>query len=120
MAIVVPPQMLDRLRENESRFDRITEELGQPAIISDRKKFSDISKERAALEKIVNAYRDFLKNYNEYKGAVEILENEKDPDLVAMAKADIIELEPVVAKQSDELQFMLLPVDPRDEKNAVL
>ena len=45
MAISVQAQMLHRLKESEARFLRITEELGVPHIIADRKKFSELSKE---------------------------------------------------------------------------
>jgi peptide chain release factor 1 len=120
MAIEVPSQMIERLRESEARFERITDELGQPAIINDRKKFSEMSRERSSLEPVVNFFREFTKNYESYKGSVEILNTEKDPELVAMAKSEISELEPIVLKQLDEMQIMLLPKDPRDEKNAVL
>ncbi len=120
MAIEAPPQMIERLRESEARFDRITDELGQPQIISDRKKFSELSKEHSQLQTQVEAYRSFCRNYEAYKGSIELLNTEKDAEIVAMAKSEISELEPIVEKQIDELQLMLLPKDPRDEKNAVL
>lgn len=120
MAIEAPSQMVERLRESEVRFDRITDELGQAQIISDRKKFSDLSKERSQLESQVEAFRSFWRNYESYKGAIELLNTEKDAEIVAMAKSEIADLEPLVQKQIDELQLMLLPKDPRDEKNAVL
>jgi peptide chain release factor 1 len=120
MAIHVPPQMLERLKENESRYERLNDELGQPHIISDRKKFSDLSKEHSTLQVIVAAFREFKKDYQDYLGALELLNKEKDPDIVEMAKADLAELEPKVTQQIDALQLHLLPKDPRDEKNAVL
>jgi peptide chain release factor 1 len=120
MAISVQAQMLHRLKESEARFLRITEELGVPHIIADRKKFSELSKEHSSLQSLVDNYRDFMRDYNNYLGSVEVLENEKDPDLLAMAKEDISSLEPEIEKKINHLQFMLLPKDPRDEKNAVL
>ena len=120
MAIDVPPQMIERLRESASRFARITDELGQPMVINDRKKFSDLSKERSSLEPLVDFYLNFQKNYDAYKGSLDLLRSEKDPEMLSMAKAEISELEPILSKQIDDLQIMLLPKDPRDEKNAVL
>jgi peptide chain release factor 1 len=120
MAIEAPSQMMERLRESDVRFERITAELGQAEIISDRKKFSDLSKEHSQLQSLVDAYRDFKRNYESYKGAIELLNTEKDAEIVTMAKSEIAELEPLVQKQIDDLQLMLLPKDPRDEKNAVL
>ena len=120
MSLVVPQQMIERLREIESRFDRITDELGQSSVISDRKKFSDLSKEHSSLQTTVDAYRSYLKNYDDYQQSVEVLEKEKDADLVEMAKAEISDLEPKLIKQIDELQLMLLPKDPRDERNVLL
>lgn len=62
------------------------------------KKFSELSKEHASLQSLVENYRDFMRDYNNYLGSVEVLENEKDPDLLAMAKEDISSLEPVIEK----------------------
>ncbi|MEZ4814869.1 MAG: peptide chain release factor 1 [Bdellovibrionota bacterium] len=112
--------MVERLRESEARFERVTMELGQPEIISDRKKFSELSKEHAQLQPLVDAYREFSKNYESYKGSLELLDTEKDAEILSMAKSEVSELEPIVEKQIDELQLMLLPKDSRDEKNAVL
>ncbi len=120
MAIDVPSQMIERLRESELRFARITDELGQASIISDRKKFSELSKEHSNLQPLVEAYQHFYKNYDSYKGSLELLNTEKDPEMVVMAKAELSELEPIIVKAIDDLQVMLLPKDPRDEKNAVL
>lgn len=120
MALQVPQQMIERLRESAARFDRITEELGQAQVISDRKKFSDLSKEHSALLPMVEAYRTFDRSYGHYKSALEMLQKEKDPELSDMAKTEIAELEPILVKQIDDLQVILLPKDPRDEKNAVL
>ncbi len=120
MAIEVPSQMIDRLRESQARFERITEELGQPTIISDRKKFSELSREHSSSMPIIEAFKNFEKNYESYKGSLDLLLNEKDPEIHAMAKVEVSELEPLLTKQIDELQLMLLPKDPRDEKNAVL
>src|SRR5688572_24157118 len=109
--------MIERLRESEARFSRISEELSQPSIISDRKKFSDLSKEHSNLGPLVEFFRSFQKNYESYKGSLELLRTEKDAEIVTMAKAEIAELEPILTKQIDDLQVMLLPTDPRDEKN---
>ena len=120
MAIEVPSQMIERLRESQARFERITEELGQPNIISDRRKFQELSREHSTSQPIIAAFQDFQKNYESYKGSLDLLQNEKDPEIHAMAKVEVAELEPLIVKQVDELQLMLLPKDPRDEKNAVL
>jgi peptide chain release factor 1 len=88
---------------------RITEELGVPQIIADRKKFSELSKEHSSLQSLVDTYRDFMRYYNNYLGSVEVLENEKDPDLLAMAKEDISSLEPVIEKKLTTYNLCFCP-----------
>lgn len=120
MAHQASPEMLARLEESVRRFDVLTEQLTLPEIISDRKKFSDLSKERSNLEEIVGVYLSYRKNLADYTQARDLLSLEKDSDLKQMAQEEIAQLEPELDSKSEKLQFLLLPKDPNDEKNVLL
>jgi peptide chain release factor 1 len=79
-----------------------------------------VSKERSTLEELVTAarrYDDVLKQIAENTALVR---NEKDAELVAMAKAEVEELERERAKLEQDLPRLLLPPDPLDHKNVIV
>lgn len=120
MAFEAQPEMLNRLEESARRFDMLTDQLSQPEIISNRESFSRISRERAGLEEVVSKFSEFKKKYMDYRGAKALLEQESDGDIKAMASMEISELEPELGELQDQLQILLLPKDPNDEKNIVI
>jgi peptide chain release factor 1 len=120
MAHQSSPEMIARLEESTRRFEFLTEQLTQPETINDRKKFSDLSRERSNLEEIISVYGGYAQNLKNYLEAREILINESDSELKAMATSEISTLEPQLESQSEKLQFLLLPKDPNDEKNVLL
>lgn len=119
MAHQAPKEMIDHLEESRKRFEMLTNQLSQAQVIAQRDQFQKLSKERSSLESIVNAYDLYRKNLDDYQGARSMLE-ESDAELRSMAAREMGELEPVLDKQAEDLQIMLLPKDPNDEKNAVL
>lgn len=119
MAHVPSPEMVGSLEESRRRFDRITDELTRPEIVSNRETFSKLSKERSSLEPLALKAADYFRDLEEYRGARQMLE-ENDAELRSMASSEIARLEPELERQAEELQILLLPTDPNDEKNVVL
>lgn len=120
MAHVPSPEMIAHLQESRLRFDRLTDQMSQAEVISNREQFTKISKERSSLESIVNEYLEYQKLLDDYQGARSMLESEKDPEIRSMASREIAELEPQLDSRSEHLQVLLLPKDPNDEKNIIL
>ena len=119
MAFIPSKDMIGRLEESNRRFEIITEQLSLPQIISKRDEFQKLSRERSNLENTVTHYVDFKKKFEDYEGARSLLES-GDTEFRQMAMLEINELEPALEKLQDELQILLLPKDPNDEKNVVL
>jgi peptide chain release factor 1 len=110
--------MLDKLQAIEDRFEQITNELADSSINYQR--VAELNKERVDLEPIVEkarAYRQAMKNLDEAKN---IIVTESDADLVALAKADVDDLTPKIEVYEKEIKEMLVPKDPRDEKNVIV
>ncbi|NJN40982.1 MAG: peptide chain release factor 1 [Flammeovirgaceae bacterium] len=112
--------MIDKLEEIKGRFEEVGQLIIQPDLVSDRKKFTLLSKEYKDLEKIVRKYDRFIVVLNNLKHAREVLEKEKDEELRELAKMELEELAPTREEMEQELKQLLMPKDPNDEKNAIL
>ncbi|MDR1226180.1 MAG: peptide chain release factor 1 [Prevotellaceae bacterium] len=112
--------ILGRLNGLKNKFEELGQQLTDPAIIADMKKFVQLNKEYRELEPIVQAcdeYRNMLSNIVDARN---ILANEKDQDLREMAREELATLEEKQPKLEEEIKLLLVPADPQDSKNAVL
>jgi len=109
--------MDEKLQEIEQRFERLTADLGNPAVIGDRARFSQIAKERAQLEPLVEAFREYQRAKRELDETRAALD---DPELRELARADLPEQEKRAAELNEKLKILLLPKDPNDERSVIL
>jgi peptide chain release factor 1 len=112
-------QFSQRLNDIETRFDAVTRQMADPAIIADGEAYRKIAKTRSELEEVVAKYQDYKqakRNYDEARSMVD----EPDPELRQMATDEIARLEPELVRIEEDLKVLLLPKDPLDEKNVVL
>ena len=111
--------MLDKLESIHHRFLTLEEQMSDPEIVSDMKKFMKINKEYKDLKAINLAY-------HEYKAVTEGIESakemtkDKDPEMKEMAKMELDELQDKMEKLNEEIKFLLIPTDPEDSKNAIM
>ncbi len=112
--------LLKKLEGVKQRFDEVGELITDPAVINDMKRFVKLNKEYKDLEPVVEAYREYRNVVENIESAKEILENEKDNELVEMAKTELEELSEKKDKMEEEIRLLLLPSDPEDEKNAIV
>ncbi len=112
--------MIDKLEAIKGRFDNIAVSLTNPEVVSDQKKFSQLSKEYRKLEKIVGAYKQYKTCIESLSFAKEVLESESDEELRDLAKTDIGTLEEQKSTLEEEIHQLLIPKDPQDEKNVVM
>ncbi len=111
--------MDDKLQEIEQRFERLTADLGNPEVISDRTRFSQVAKERAQLEDLVETFRSFKRVRQELDDNKALLED-KDPDVRAMAREELPGLQARLDELNERLKILLLPKDPNDERSVIL
>ncbi len=111
--------MIDKLEEVERKFERLTADLSNPDIISDTAKLQRVSKERASLEKLVEAFRAYRKVLADLK-EVEAWLGSSDPDEKAYAREALPGLKEQHEEMEKDLKILLLPKDPNDEKNVIL
>ncbi len=112
-------QLLDKLDQIENKYEELTNTLSDPEIFSDYTKSQKYSKEKSELEDIVRKIRDYKKVLSGIKEAEEMLTG-GDDGLKELAEAELVELREKQPKLEDELKLMLVPKDPRDDKNIIL
>jgi len=111
--------MFDRLDQIEARYEGLSQQLSDPTLVNDQKKFQAIAKQHRDMEPVVEKFREYRTIANGIADAKAML-SESDPDLRAMAQEELAALEPRLAPVEDQLKVLLLPKDPNDEKNVVL
>jgi len=112
--------MIEKLKEIKLRYEEVGQLLAQPDIVSDMKRFSQLSKEYKDLEKVVLKFDQLTAATQHLQQAKEVLEKEKDAEMRELAKMEIDELNPKIETLEGELKELLIPKDPNDDKNVLL
>ena len=112
-------QFSQRLDDIEKRFDALTRQMADPAIIADGETYRKTAKARSELEEIVNKYHEYKQAERNYSEARQMIDD-PEPELRQMASDEVQRLEPELVRIEEELKVLLLPKDPLDDKNVVL
>jgi peptide chain release factor 1 len=108
--------MLDKLKGIEDRYDQIGNELLE--VGANYQRAAELNKERVDLEPLYQKAREYRQAVKSFDEAKTILDTEKDSELVALAKADMEELTPRIEALEKQIKGLLVPKDPRDDKNV--
>ena len=109
--------MIERLEVTLEKYQALEQELTKPEVLSDIKKTREYSKEMSSLEDIVNCYKKYKKVLAGIEEAKEMI---KDSEIGEMAKEELKNLEEEKARLDQELEILLIPKDPNDDKNVVM
>ncbi|HEY1039761.1 MAG TPA: peptide chain release factor 1 [Bacteroidia bacterium] len=112
--------MVDKLEAIKRRYEEVEQKLADPTVIADMKLFKKLNKEYRDLEPVIEIYGRYKVILNNIESAKDILANEKDKDMLEMAKAELDESRIAQEKLEDEIKIMLIPKDPEDAKHAVM
>jgi peptide chain release factor 1 len=112
--------MREALDKAKARFDELTTRLADPAVAVDPAELRKVSKERSSLEALVTAARRYDEVLKQIAENSALVRSDKDAELVAMARAEVEELEGERTRLEAELPKLLLPPDPLDHKNVIV
>lgn len=112
--------MLQKLEALYNRWKEIEQQLNDPGIMSDMKRYVKLNRDYKDLQPVVKAYLRYSKIESDLASAREVMYKEKDEDFRAMAKEEINQLLAEKETLEEEIQVLLLPADPEDSKNAIL
>ena len=112
--------MLDKLNFIKQRFDEVSDLIIQPDIMSDQKRYVELSKEYKDLKAIMDEREVYIELKNNIEEAEDILSNESDSEMVETAKLQQEEAKKELPQLEEKIRMMLIPKDPEDAKNAVV
>lgn len=112
--------ILERLEGVKNRFIEVGELLTASDLMSDMKRYIKLNKEYKELQPVVEAYDRYKSALDNLASSRELLSGEKDEEMREMAKGEIDNLLSTIPGMEDEIKYLLLPVDPEDDKNAVM
>ncbi|MGD0960453.1 MAG: peptide chain release factor 1 [Methylomonas sp.] len=113
------PSIKNKLEQLSERFEEITALLSQPEIQSNQNKFRTLSQEYAQLEPIVACYHSYENNESQLAAAKDMAKD-SDPELRELAKEEVLAAEAARDDLEQQLQILLLPKDPNDNRNVFL
>ena len=108
-----------KLAELEARYDQLTQDMADPAVMADQDRYQKAGKATAEISEVVDKYRQWKRLQSELEGTRSMLE-ESDPEMVALAEQEIAGLEERAARLEAEIKILMIPKDPDDEKGVVL
>ena len=109
--------MTDKLASLEQEFEALEKSLADPELINDQTRYREAMQRYSDLSSVVKLFREYKEVLSRLEGARELT---NDPDLAEMAKEEISELEPRQAALEKDLERLLLPKDPFDDKNVIV
>ncbi len=112
--------ILEKLEAIKVRFEEIGQQITDPEVMSDMPRYVKLNKEYRDLEPLIEAYNQYRNVLMNLDDAKNILQNEKDEEMRDMAKEEIETLTTQVDSLEAQIKLLLLPVDPEDDKNAVM
>jgi peptide chain release factor 1 len=110
--------MLDTLQTVEDKYEKLNQELLE--VGNDYKRAGDINKELVSLEPLIKKAKEYRQAMKSLDEARTIITSENDAELISLAKADIDELTPKIEILEKEIKGLLVPKDPRDDKNVIV
>ena len=112
--------LLKKLEAIYMRFQEIGEQIVDPEIIADMKRYVKLNKEYKDLEEIVEAYKKYKNVLENIASSKEMLKTETDKDFVDMAKAEIEALYDEQEQLEESIKLLLIPKDEEDTKNVII
>ena len=111
---------IDRINDIVRHYEELMHALSEPGAADDPQRFQKLLKEQADLQPITEAYRRYEKAASDQADALELLEHENDPEMREMLKAELAGAKQEIETAEKELQILLLPKDPNDDKNIYM
>lgn len=112
--------LLDKLAMIKLRFDDVAEQIIEPEVMNDMKRYIQLNKEYKDLTPIVDVYLVYKMICDNIEESNEILATEDDAEMKEMARMELDESTPKKAQIEEVIKVLLIPKDPEDSKNAVV
>ena len=111
--------MTQQLEQLNQRYSEITAQLSVPETYADPELVAKLNREQSELEPVVNCWRD-LESARRGLAEMEELLRDGDPEVRALAREEYSALKSALSEREEELQLLLRPKDPMDDKDVIL
>ena len=112
--------MFDKLEDLLHRFEEILNELNEPTVTEDQKRFRALMKEQSELTPLVEAYKEYKKCNETVEDSLSLLESESDEEMKEMLKEELNDAKKRIEELETQMKILLLPKDPNDDKNVII
>jgi len=112
--------ILSKLEALRLKFEEVSQQITDPAVMADMKKYVKLNKEYKELAPIVKAYEEYKQLLSNINDAKEILATEKDEELRNLAREELDSLNERLPVLEEQIKLLLVPADPEDAKNAIM
>ncbi len=110
----------ERVKAALERREELARQLASPEVIGRPEKLRTVAQEHASLERLAEVGGEYLKRLDELGQAREMAESAEDRELRSLARAEVEELEERIRRLERELEELLAPRDPLDDRAAVI
>lgn len=110
--------LIDTYTKIEEKHAELTNQMSKQEILNDREKYLEITKKHADLETKVQLFQEYKNAISQKEDNESILSEESDPEMTELIHADLETLSKKIEDLEQKLHLLLVPKDPRDEKNV--
>lgn len=112
--------MLDKLLKIKAEYEELTQKMSDPGVAGNQKEYQALARKESRLRPIVELIKRYEKTLRQMEDSENMLYEEKDEELLALAKEELQQAKAEKEKLEEELKVALLPKDPNDEKNVIV
>lgn len=112
--------MLEKLLKIKDEYAEVAKKMADPAIVSDQKAYRDLARKESHLRLVVELITRYEGAIKRISDAEEMLETEKDAEMLEMAKEDLHEAKSLKESLEDDLKVAMLPKDANDDRNVII
>ncbi len=112
--------LLSKFEAIQHRFDEVSQQITDPSVMNDMKRYVKLNQEYKRLDALVQAFREYKSLVHNLEAGKEILDMETDPELRDMAREEMENTEQLLPEKEQRIKMLLVPADPEDSKNAIL
>ena len=117
---MIDKTLFKKLEETESTYKSLQEKLADPTILANQTEYQKTTRNLKKLEKTVEQFVLYKSLTKQMEEAKQIIKEEKDQELIEMARLEFEEAEAKLPTLSDNLKILLLPKDPDDDKDIMV
>ena len=111
--------MIDKIQHLIDKHESLSEQMSNPDIISNMKKYTQIAKEHKSLEEVVSKGKEYISLINQCNEYNDVMSSDDD-ELKELIKEDLSQIKLDIDQMEEDLKKLLIPKDPNDDKNIIL